>query len=88
RAHERSTRGNAVASRGRTSAKNGYTTSGDTIGVPVASYAAGAAPERTRSALLAAAAIGGLTLTTEVSIADAPVEGSAVEGMGGLGQTM
>ncbi|MEU3048206.1 ARMT1-like domain-containing protein, partial [Streptomyces sp. NPDC006984] len=31
RAHERSTRGNAVASRGRTSAKNGYTTSRDTI---------------------------------------------------------
>ncbi|WTJ84440.1 hypothetical protein OG750_26830 [Streptomyces sp. NBC_01538] len=30
-AHERSTRGNAVASRGRTSAKNGYTTSRDAI---------------------------------------------------------
>lgn len=33
RAHERSTRGNAVASRGRTSAKNGYTTSRDAIHV-------------------------------------------------------
>lgn len=31
RAHERSTRGNAVASQGRTSAKTGYTTSRDAI---------------------------------------------------------
>ncbi|MEU3202040.1 hypothetical protein, partial [Streptomyces sp. NPDC006996] len=35
RAHERSTRGNAVASRGRTSAKNGYTTSRDAISTRV-----------------------------------------------------
>ncbi|GAA3217893.1 hypothetical protein GCM10020256_21390 [Streptomyces thermocoprophilus] len=38
RAHERSTRGNAVASQGRTSAKTGYTTSRDAITVETAEW--------------------------------------------------